>query len=689
MSRFQQLPPWQLCLLSAVLIGSSSLAGAAPRALPQAQSLTVSIERSTAHLEGSLRRPVDSAGRQLDFWLAASLEPRAAAWRPEGAGSRPLGIEAGAVVGGARRWTLLFPAAAGAGAGEIVLTWEGALPPAGSAVGIGTAGVWLPADSGWYPRFEGGSPRPYRLHLLGVGSSQVLVSGAPEPGPNAEQGLRLASSLPVDGIDLLVVDRQVYRAPGQGTLVEVWAGKGTDPVEARRLAARLRDLTAELSSLLGAPPWPRVVVTTAGVEAPRALPGALLLPGGQWSRALAEVRIDWWRRLWIRQWFGAGLYPEPGEEGSIAGVARWTEGLFLPPARAQAERRRYLRLAGEPWRDPDAALAPAMQLHMLEILVGRQRVLGALREILARYRGRRVGHEALSTLLRLAAGPAHRVWVEAWEGLERPPRLSVGAVRQRQQGERHSLEVEVLSDLPCRLPIPIVARGATGREVSGLGRLVGRSVTILLRADFPIEEIEVDPRWDLLRAVDPEDRPPVFGRLRAGADLVVVGSARGRRLASRARLAAVAFFPGATVVSDREVSRSRWEQAGRVVVLGRASDRFWSTVGVDRGAREALLSEARRVGAGGHASSLAGAFAAVALAHGSSGAGVALLVDALEAAHLARALEAVGRHPDAGWVFSADGRGQLTGDRSWEASSLRLSLTEVSGGRGAAAGVGQ
>ncbi|MDQ7008112.1 MAG: hypothetical protein Q9Q40_12865 [Acidobacteriota bacterium] len=678
MSRIRQVGQWCFLGAAAWVLSAPAARGGGADASAAALTIDVRFDRASGRIEGALHLPMRRIGQPPDFRLAATLEPREATWRSTAGRSLPLTWRAPGPAGSGppvRRWTLVAPSTAPDGAGEVVVTWGGTLPPGGGGVGIGAGGAWLPGTAAWYPRFEG-PPRPYRLRLEGVGAARVLASGAPLPGEEPGGGLVLESKKPVDGIDLLVAERRVYRAPGQGTAVEVWTSDAVDPVAARRLAARLRDLAAELASLLGAPPWSRVVVTTGPPDAGRAIAGGLLVPDAEFDRALAEPRLDWWRRQWLRQWFGAGIHPRAGDEGVIEGLARWAESLFLPPERALADRRRLLRLAGESWRPPDAALAPAMKMHMLEILVGRQRVLGALRELLSRHRGRRVGREAFAALLRQAAGASRRPWIEAWEAMERPPRLRVGPVRQRRQGKRHSLDVTVAADPPCHLPIPVTVRGDAGQQISGLGRLAGASVTVPLRTEFPPVEVEVDPRWDLLRAVEPDDRPPVLGRALGGVELVVIGAGRGRRTEGRARLLAGTFFPAATILAEGEVQPRHWEAAARVAVLGRATERFWNRVAGQPAPQRTLLTAPRRLGVDGRSSAAAGAFVAAALAHGEPGEGLALVVDALEPMQLDRALEAVRRRPDAGWVFSPDGRILLEGEHPWPSDALRVSLTQ-------------
>ena len=554
---------------------------------------------------------------------------------------------------------------------------------------LGPRGVFLPHEAFWYP--TGGQ----RLSLF-----RMQATAPPAWGLTITAGVTGEHLLP--GVDLVGGACRSYEKRAGRTTIAACVSAELPPAGVRRLLTRIAGMLDTLTRQVGPFPWSRLSLAEerAGrrrwrgrdgrapggvlrsgrdgrrsgeaVVADREAPGLILLPAASLERLAAGNGDAALRRLLVRQWFGEGLYPLPGQEAVLDGIALYLEQVEQGPDAARAWRRRQLELAGEPWRGPDAAIARAMQLHMLERRAGREAVLAGLRRLVDRASFRAAGRRDLEAALTEAAGGMRiRPFLRAWRDVD-PPLLTLAGVSLEQAGGRAQLTVTIESDRPAHLSVPVLALGEEGRRVWGEGLLNGRGAAVSMRAEFPLREVIVDPEYDLWRRLSAEERTPRLGRLRAGVDLIVVGTARGLRAERQARHLGRSLFGDTPLVIDRELTPTRLTRAQRVLVISRPAARFWEVLGQAR-PPEVILEE-ERLGVSSQVSRDPEALLEIALPHGEAGRGALVIADALRPDRLGAALAGLERWPDAGWVVSWQDGERASGSWSPPEDPLRRAL---------------
>ncbi len=315
--------------------------------------------------------------------------------------------------------------------------------------------------------------------------------------------------------------------------------------------------------------WPRDRQLPAGAPA-----GLRVEPGfrADTPGAAERIAVDVVRRAFAD---GDGAAPAAGPVPSMALYVA-THRLGLETIDALAARRRWRRIVDLASRtgDPSAGAVErgALLLHHLRLAAGDGPFDAAMHALATGPAPRSwpVVVAAIETAAHRDLGWLARPWVEG----DVVPFLGLAAAdwRRRDPDGSGVLAVTVRSQpsLPQRLVVRVVDRD--GRTVSSTAWLAGGETAVVVRLAAPPALLTVDPSAEMLRRLDPAERPPLIGEaLARDAGLVVVGSGRGERWRDAVR-ALVATAPlletAATVRVDRQIEVGALDAALRVIALG-------------------------------------------------------------------------------------------------------------------------
>ena len=353
------------------------------------------------------------------------------------------------------------------------------------------------------------------------------------------------------------------------------------PADARAVGPLLR-LGAEAlratRAYLGpaAPDHVGIVAWPEGRELPEGAPVGLRVEPGfraDTPGAAERIAVDVVRRAFRTEPATAG-----DDDGPVPSLALYiaTHRLGLGTIDPLAARRRWRRVVDLASRtgDPSSGVVEhgALLLHQLRLAAGDGPFDVAMHALAAGPAPRSwpVVVAAIATAAHRDLGWLARPWLEG----DAVPALGLVAVdwRQRDPDGSGVLAVTVRSrpPLPQRLVVRVLDRD--GRTVSSTAWLAGSETAVVVRLASPPALLTVDPSAEMLRRLDPAERPPLIGEgLARDAGLVVVGSGRGERWRDAVRaLAATAplFESVATVRVDRQIDAAVLAAASRVIALG-------------------------------------------------------------------------------------------------------------------------
>jgi aminopeptidase N len=215
------------------------------------------------------------------------------------------------------------------------------------------------------------------------------------------------------------------------------------------------------------------------------------------------------------QWWGHGVAPQNYRERWISeGTAQYAAALWVQKVRGEEAFQNVLRQLAR-WALKHTALGPihlgyrlgqlkgdpqifravvydkgAYVLHMLRVVVGREKFREALVALQAEQRFQKVGSDHLRAALEKASGRELRSYFDEWIGGTRLPTLRV-----TQSAVSGGVRVDVaVSDLPGPVPLEIEVIGASGARVERVTLdPAGGSWT------FPgASRVEVNPNRELL-----------------------------------------------------------------------------------------------------------------------------------------------------------------------------------------------
>lgn len=538
--------------LAAMLV----FAGTAAAASDPELELDVVLDPASRRLEvEAVLRPAE---RDFGFVLHESLQPQEAA-----VDGRPVRLRPAGQREAWRAWRVEVPEGA-----RLKLRYAGTLPALererdhrgvlqGMPPMASTAGSYLPAGAGWYPRPA--ALFSYRLQLSVKGGQTALAAGRLEeerlPATPADPyRARFVFDRPTDGIDLMagpwrVRERMAVQADGRPLRLRTYFPAALDEAEglADAYLADSQRYIERYATQIGAYPFTEFSVVASPLPTGFGMPTLTYI--GEEVLRLPFIRATSLGHEILHNWWGNGVMVDYAR-------GNWSEGLttFMADyaykeaesaAAAREMRLGWLRdfaalpagshqaLADFRSRTHGAAAAvgygkAAMVFVMLRDLIGEEAFARGIRAFWARERFRVAGWAELQRAfeeasgrslegffqqwLTLAGGPALRLERAAMLPAPEMPRTGRGAEGAQGAGAaaEHRLRLVFAQPVPAHAVRVPVLLTAAGRHETRWVDIDGARAVVDLTLDFVPEEAWLDPELRVWRLPDASQLPPIL-----------------------------------------------------------------------------------------------------------------------------------------------------------------------------------
>jgi len=435
------------------------------------------------------------------------------------------------------------------GAQELVIRYQGVprLPmaqrPSGMPIAvIDKEGVYLDGASAWYPQFDHYHfTAELRIHhqpdWISISQGERL-----ETATKSSTAWRVAQ--PQDELYLLAGPYRLYTKAGRHAEAQVYL-RASEPELAQRyleITDRYLDL---YSRLIGQYPYAKFAAVENRWETGYGMPSFTLL--GPRVMRLPFILTSSYPHEILHNWWGNSVYPDYASGNWAEGLTSYLADHLLQEQLGQgasyrrAALQKYADYVGQGRDFPlqkfrsrhDGASQAVgygktlMLFHMLRQEIGDSAFVAGLRTIYQRYRYRTAGFDALASVFSEVSGKPLKEFFAQWVERTGAPSLVLDQVNVEpvdSQGYRLSLRLrQTQSDTAYRLRIP-VAVTLQGRidavetvlSLNGAGEMY--SMTFQER---PLR-IDVDPRFELFRRLDPAELPAAVGQLFGATRLTVV-----------------------------------------------------------------------------------------------------------------------------------------------------------------------
>ncbi len=576
-----------LCFLS--VVGATSAAGCASAgpldaARPAAtgsvevlsHDLVVELSPSTHGLVARDRLTIKSDGgdaRQLTLTLSSRMTVRRVG-ASDGSGSRPLSYTAmpgESAQDQSASLVIELPAPLRPGGTLVVeVEYEGVIDdppqaarhlrfvtPSETSGHIGVQGVYLSAETGWYPDLPG-SLATYRVRATVPRGWEVVTHG--REVSRESTGGTLTSTWEVSARTealTLVANRFVKRQRvWNGIEVATYLFPEDDELAEEYLAATERYLDT-YTRLLGPYPFPKFAVVENFFPSGLGMPSFTLL-GNRVIRRHYTQPYALGHEI-VHSWLGNAVFNDFGKGNWVEGLTTYLANYYYeeiqgPPEHALEERRRMLvGYAVYVWPEQDYPLVAfhhktdqrdnaigyqkaAMVFHMLRREIGDAAFWSGLRTFTARHLGRYATWGDLQREFGAAAEQDLRWFFSQW--VERPgaPELILSGAQaepDRTRDARYTLTVHLEQSQASayRLRIPLLVHLADGEPIAQEVVMAQRAQTVRLTLPGKPTVLQIDPESHLFRRVPREHLPPMLNLFVTDRGRALVGPTDGDRAA--------------------------------------------------------------------------------------------------------------------------------------------------------------
>lgn len=452
---------------------------------------------------------------------------------------------------------------------------------------IGEEGVYLSAETGWYPEIPG-SLATYRVRATVPEGWEVVTHGREVSRERIGGALTATWDVPTRTEALtLVANRFVKRQRlGHGIEVATYLFPEDDGLAEEYLAATERYLDT-YTRLLGPYPFPKFAVVENFFPSGLGMPSFTLL-GNRVIRRHYTQPYALGHEI-VHSWLGNAVFNDFEQGNWVEGLTTYLanyyyEELHGPPESAMEERRRMVvGYAVHVWPDEDYPLAAfhhktdqrdnaigyqkaALVFHMLRREIGEDAFWSGLRRFTTRHLGRYAGWPDLEREFSAASGRDLRWFFSQW--VERPgaPELILSGVevkpeRTREAGGDLTLHLEQGQAGAYRLRVPFVVHLQDGSSLAREVVMEQRRQVVELALPSRPAALEIDPEHHLFRRVPREQLPPML-------NLLVTDRRRGLVAPTEGDAAAQAPYDG---LASHVSSRSEGEAIPRMDGAGAAS----------------------------------------------------------------------------------------------------------------------
>ena len=387
------------------------------------------------------------------------------------------------------------------------------------------AGVYLDGSSAWYPRFDG-PITAFTLEVDGPPGWQTVSQGRRSAKAG---GTAWHSTTPQDDIYLIAGPFTRHGASHGDTALEVLLLED-DPQLATRYLGVMGTYIDLYGHLIGPYPYPKFAVVENRWQTGFGMPSftllgsrVLRLPFIPYTSLPHEILHNWWGNgVWVD--YAAGNWSE--------GLTAYLSDHLMKELRGEGARHRLAALeryanfaaAGRDFplvrfvsRHDDASQAVGyskalMLFHMVRRDLGNEAFTAGLRRL---WRERRFQPTGFAQALSLLTGAGDHPDYSPWLTRSGAPGLALDEllVRESAGGFELTFTVRQTQDAPpfgFTLPVALTFDDGGPAEMREV-RVSGRETTVVWALDKRPSRLDVDPAYDVMRLLDPRERPPSLG----------------------------------------------------------------------------------------------------------------------------------------------------------------------------------
>ncbi|WP_245232565.1 M1 family metallopeptidase [Thiorhodococcus minor] len=433
---------------------------------------------------------------------------------------------------------------------------------------IGPEGVFLNANSGWYPRIPDTLQR-FRMEVrLPDGWMAVSQGTGPGEAGAGKPGRGLSTwtePLPQDDIYLIAGPYRLYRASAGDVEAQVYL-REPDPALAERYLRATHTYVAHYSELIGPYPFTKFALVENFWETGYGMPSFTLL-GPQVIRLPFIVRTSYPHEI-LHNWWGNSVFIDFESGNWSEGLTYYLADYWIKEQAGQGPqaRRDMLKSYGDYVREgQDFPLVAfhgkhnmasqgvgyskaAMLFHMLRQRLGDSAFEAGLRRFYADNKFRKASYDDLREAFDAASGQDLKRFFGAWTTQPGAPRLGLKdvVVEPQEGGYRLSGHIHQRQPgAPFPLRVPVVVTKASGERLTIHMESKTEDTPFSIALGEAPTGIAVDPSFDLFRTLLPGETPVTLSSL-FGSDegLILIPSAAPKALRKAYRRLAATWQAG-------------------------------------------------------------------------------------------------------------------------------------------------
>jgi aminopeptidase N len=410
---------------------------------------------------------------------------------------------------------------------------------------ISSEGVYLAGSTYWYPQFKGHEKLTFQLNAIlpGGWSAVSQGKGSQETREGNLVEMNWESSSKQEEIFLIAAPFHQYHRVAGRVAAQVYL---REPDE--KLANKYLDATSlylkMYEDLLGEYPYSKFALVENFWETGFGMPSFTLL-GSKVIRLPFILHSSYPHEI-LHNWWGNGVYVDYASGNWCEGLTAYLADHLIKEQRDQgvghrqqslqkytdyALEGRDFSLANFSSRHSSASEAvgygKAMMLfHMIRLELGDELFIKALREFYEENRFKRASFADLRLSFEKAVNRPIGNLFSQWVNRVGAPALQLAEVNSKKQDDGSQLDFElrqIQADTAYHLRIP-VAITLEGNEQTHqtILRMSKKQQHFTLKLPARPVRIDVDPEFDLFRALDIKETPPAFTQLFGSKRMLVV-----------------------------------------------------------------------------------------------------------------------------------------------------------------------
>ncbi len=404
---------------------------------------------------------------------------------------------------------------------------------------LGDEGVFLSGSSFWYPYFDDELVE-FRLSAALPAGWHVISQGEGTSRDEAGRA-RWDSQGPMDEIYLTGGPLEVYRDAAGAVEALVYL-RQPDPSLAGKYLAATAQYVEMYRNLIGPYPYGKFALVENFWETGYGMPSFTLL-GPTVIRFPFILHSSYPHEI-LHNWWGNSVFVDYETGNWCEGLTAYMADHLIKEQRGQGDG--YRRDTLQKYRDYVAAGLDfplsefrarhssateavgygktLMVFHMLRQRVGDDAFRRALARFYRDFRGKKASFADLRAAFEAVVEEDLASFFDQWVTRPGAPALAVAVAGVRREADGYVVAgslAQTQGGEPFEVRVPVVVHTAAGTETAIVG-LAGDGDTFEIRTAAEPLVLEVDPRFDVFRQLDPRETPPSIGGIFGDAEILAV-----------------------------------------------------------------------------------------------------------------------------------------------------------------------